>query len=335
MINRRTTKIMLALMAVVGLMMTAGPGHAEVGLDGEQVAKPVFTVKVEPDKASIGTPVTITMDVAYPVGTRVYFPEQPVVEPFMFISKQNNASAVLGSQGGESHVIKVLPVRLGLATIKPMEVPWVAPDGTARVSMTPEVKIDVQTTIGDDLDVGFKPAGSPLPVRVRNWLLIWTLVGLAIAAVTALIAIAAYRAYRAYKEAHRPPPPPRPPREIAMERLDALEAKGLVEKGESKELALEVSEIIRDFLGGTFGFSGTDMTSWEVLRLLDGVDMGRLTLVELEDYLGLCDLVKFAKFQPSPEESNGLIRRAREIVAHVPERTSDRATSQTGGENAV
>ena len=75
--------------------------------------------------------------------------------------------------------------------------------------------------------------------------------------------------------------------------------------------------MLREFLGATYGFAGVDLTSWEVLRALEGQDLRRLARPELEDFLSLCDLIKFAKHVPSVEEAGCLTRRAREAVARV------------------
>lgn len=276
-----------------------------------------FQVNIEPTSLSVGRRFVVSFTVTYPTGTQAYFPEPPDVSPLVLVAQDRETSPIAGSAGGEVHRLTLLPVRVGTSVLKPIEVPYVDVDGEAGISRTPEVRIQVGSTLGDETNPELAPAGEPVPVRVPNTLLIWALFGLAVAAVAALGGIIAYRAWRRWQDAHRPPPPPRPPLEVALERLALIESRGLAISGEFKELALEVSEVVREFLGGCMGFSGVDMTTYEVMLAVSGKDLGRLTPPELEDFLGFCDLVKFARFVPTPEEAQGLVPRARDLVGRV------------------
>jgi hypothetical protein len=83
------------------------------------------------------------------------------------------------------------------------------------------------------------------------------------------------------------------------------------------ELALGVSEIIREFLGQRLGFNGVEATTYEVMRNITGKSIGTMTPERIEDLLSLCDLIKFAKFQPSQQEGMQLIPRSRDLVYGV------------------
>jgi hypothetical protein len=297
--------------------MIAGPkpasGDAPV-LEKEDVS---FRVDIEPASLAVGKRFTVTFAASFPVGTRLYFPETPSTKPFIMVSHASDAPAVTGESRAESHRLTLLPVRVGTAVLAPIEVPYVTASGEARVARTPEVRIQVASTLGDVADPQPAPAGEPVAVRVPDTLLVWGLSSAGVAILAALAGILAYRRFRAWRDARRPPPPPRPAHEIAYERLAAIEAMGLVEAGDFKQLALLVSEVVREFLGARLGFAGVDLTTYEVLRAIEGKEIGRLTPVELDDYLGLCDLVKFAKLVPTADEGRGLLRRAREAVDRV------------------
>ena len=307
--------VFVALCAWIPGIALADPPAARV-IQKEDVT---FAIDIDPTTLAVGKRFTVKLTATFPEGTRLYFPEAPVVKPFLLVSHQHDAQAVAGVGTSESHSLTMLPVRVGTSVLAPMEVPYVTATGEARIAHTPEVRIQVGSTLGDETDPQPAPAGTPMPVRVRNTPLIWGLSSLGVALAAALIAILAYRRWRTWREAHRPPPPPRPAHEVALERLAQIEAMGLVDAGDFKQLALLVTEVVREFLGGRFGFSGVDLTTWEVLGLLAGRDLGRMTTVELEDYLGFCDLVKFAKFQPTADEGRGLLRRAYEVVSRVME----------------
>jgi hypothetical protein len=317
-----------ALAAIAGLLLLAGlPALAETdGQGARQDPQPTevlddtdirFDVDVSPRDPMLGQPFKVTVSLAYPEGTRVYFPEAPQVRPFTLVRHDRTGSGVIGSGTGETHVLTLLPTRPGTASLAPIEVPFVDPAGKARISMTPEIRLPVTTSLGNETDPQLADAGEPVPVRVTNTPLIWVMSSLAVALIAALLGILGYRFWRRWREAGKPPPPPRPAHEVALERLDDLDARDLAGTGDFGELAQAVSEIIREFLGAHFGFAGVDLTTWEVIRECSGRDLGRLTIVELEDFLSLCDLIKFAKFRPTDSEARSLTRRGREVVEGV------------------
>jgi hypothetical protein len=308
------------------------PAAAAAGSLAPEAQDVTFRVDLSPTTVTVGEPLKVTFELAYAAGTRVYFPDPPPVKPFVLVSHGRDATATLGTGSGEKHVLTVLPVRPGTSVLAPIEVPYVTATGEARVAKTPELRIQAGSSLGDEADPQLAPAGVPVPVRVPNLLLIWGLSALGVALVAAALGILGYRRLRAWRESRRPPPPPRPAHRVALEKLAALEAAGLVEEGRYGELAVGVSEAVREFLGARYGFAGVDLTTWEVLRLLEGRELGRLTAVELEDFLSLCDLIKFAKFQPGVEDARSLIRRARDAVERVMEGTVPEAGAPAGSE---
>lgn len=278
---------------------------------------PAIRVDIAPTNVVVGRRVTVTFQVESPPGTRVYFPETPPAAPFRLLAHDREVPHVAGSGEVEVHRLTLLPVRVGTSVLSPIEVPYVTPDGEPRVVTTPEVRIQVAGTLGNEAAPEPAPAGEPVPVAVPNTVLIWTLAGLGIALVAALAGALTYRAWRRWREAHRPPPPPRPPLEVALERLAALDAEGLIAREEYQNLALQVSEIMKAFLGGTYDFPGTDLTTYEVMSALRDRPLGRVSPPELEDFFGFCDLVKFAKWRPTPDEAAGLVPRARGLVERI------------------
>jgi len=303
------------------------PGQAAAGQTAagkpatEEPAPEEVRVAVEAPtgKVPIGVPFEVRYRLEYPVGSRVFFPEKPEVAPLVLVEARHQVSSVLGVSGSEEHLLRLLPVRRGTGRVPSIEIPWVAASGEARTARTPEVTVEVASSLQDTEAPELTPAGTPVAVRVPNLPLLIAAGALAVALLAAVAAIWGWRRYQAWKEAHRPPPPPRPAHEVALEKLTALEARGLVEAGEYQALALGVSEVLREFLGALHGFQGVDLTTWEVLRALEGRDLGRITRMELEDFLSFCDLVKFAKYRPAPAEAQGMVPRARDIVMRAME----------------
>ncbi len=108
--------------------------------------------------------------------------------------------------------------------------------------------------------------------------------------------------------------PPRPAHEIAFEALARLEASDLLARGEVKAFYIEVSEIIRRYVEGRYGFVALEMTTEELLDALKraGVDTEIHELFRV--FLDRCDLVKFAKYEPRAESHPEILALARQIV---------------------
>jgi hypothetical protein len=113
-----------------------------------------------------------------------------------------------------------------------------------------------------------------------------------------------------------PPPPPRPPWEIAVSRLAELRRKKqrMIEEGKAAQFVDEVSDVVREYLGGLFGFDGLETTTDEMLGLLRARSAKVGLLQEVGAYLRRCDLVKFAKVEPDQDEADLVFAKAQDIV---------------------
>ena len=289
---------------------------ASLGL-GQQDEPVRFSIDVQPKEVFIGNQISVTFSLTYPSGTKVYFPSDPDVRPFVLVRHDKDVPHVAGQATNERHTLVLLPVRLGVLTLKPIEVPYVLPDGQARVAKTPELSIEVKGMLGDETEFKLAPPGDFVEVHVLNTPLVYGLIAVLSAIVATVLGIAGYRWWRRWKEAHKPPPPPRPPIEIALERLLKLEQMNLDPKVSYKEIALQVSDIVREFLGATYGFPGVDLTTYEVMQALKGKSLGNVPHLEVEDFLSGCDLIKFAKYVPTLDETNSIIPRARNLLNRI------------------
>jgi len=108
--------------------------------------------------------------------------------------------------------------------------------------------------------------------------------------------------------------PQRPPHEIAIMELRRLEEKKLWQKGFVKQYYSEVTEIIRRYIEGRFGVMALEMTTEEVMHNVKQTAMSSEVQETLSKFLNDADLVKFAKYQPAPEENEAELQMAYDIV---------------------
>jgi len=108
--------------------------------------------------------------------------------------------------------------------------------------------------------------------------------------------------------------PVRPAHEVALEALAALEAQGLPAQGRFKLFHLELSEILRRYLGDRYGMLALDMTTSELLEALARRPTDGLSLSELYWVCSQGDLAKFAKGEPSADDCKQALTLVRQNV---------------------
>jgi hypothetical protein len=110
---------------------------------------------------------------------------------------------------------------------------------------------------------------------------------------------------RVYKSAHA----------IAFERLKAIAAENLVEQGRIKEFYEKLSTCLRHYIENRFQLRAPEQTTEEFLEQLKTSDALRLEhKQQLQKFLEHSDLVKFARYEPNPEQINESLTMAEEFV---------------------
>jgi hypothetical protein len=105
------------------------------------------------------------------------------------------------------------------------------------------------------------------------------------------------------------------PSEAAMRELDKIQALGLVERGLVREFYTLASEAVRRYLERQFGVLAMESPTSYALEALLGRGLAGEAYRLVEDVLGECDLVKFAKHMPGGSTVNSLIERSKTIVS--------------------
>jgi len=161
-----------------------------------------------------------------------------------------------------------------------------------------------------------KPRANPAPrQQLEEWVLAKQLaIGAAAGAV--LVGLLAWLAVWWLKRPRPvpPPPPPRPPWEVAFEELFAVRHAGLAREARFAEHYDRVSDAVRKYLGGRYGFDGLETTTREMTSILKRVEPPVVELTLMLQFLDECDLVKFARFTPSDEDCTRILDQGEHIV---------------------
>lgn len=159
--------------------------------------------------------------------------------------------------------------------------------------------IDIDTTQFQIADI--KPIYDP----PFNWKGFWLIVLYVLIAI--LVAFAIYWIVRKYILNGKNKPtqnnePEIPAHIKALEMLDAIKNEKRWERGEAKLYYTEVTDVIRIYIGKRYNLNAMESTSDEILTMLKTLEIKRDVLSSLKTLLNLSDLVKFAKWQPMPDD---------------------------------
>jgi hypothetical protein len=209
-----------------------------------------------------------------------------------------------------------------------------ANDPNAKHELASEpIAVEVTSLLGDqraNLVIEDIEGVVEMPKAVHRWWL-WALVALGVAAIPAMWLLLRSRRTKELVRIFRPA------HEVAYARLRALVAENLVEQGKIKEFYERVSGILRHYIEDRFDLHAPERTTEEFLaelRFTETLASGDKKV--LEEFLTHCDLVKFAKHDPTTDQ----VQRTFDLVKDFIERTrSDErkvdVTDKTGPAGAV
>jgi len=115
------------------------------------------------------------------------------------------------------------------------------------------------------------------------------------------------------KRKPKPALPPKLPSEIALEELERISVE--IETMNPYQFSIRVSDILRRYVTNQFALPVTRQTSVEFLTALarsSSFSANEKSL--LEDFLSRCDLIKFARYEATPADSQLLLEEATRFV---------------------
>lgn len=161
------------------------------------------------------------------------------------------------------------------------------------------------------------------PLSARPNFIRYALIG---AAILALLCGAGYFAARALKKrkesrlpGYEPPARKEPAHVAALRKLAEVEAADLPGKGEIKLYYIEISEIVRQYVGERFRIVTMERTTDEIMRDMRSANINREHAEMIRGFLMDSDMVKFAKRRPARDVCRDDIARARKIIESTTE----------------
>jgi hypothetical protein len=276
---------------------------------------PRVSLEVKPSSAATGDLVHVSLRADALEGDDVTLPEQSFA-PFELTNKRARVEPVKNGRQLFVFELDLLALDPGKHSLPGLELRVVTKDGFVGSAKSGPVAVEVKSLLGNEPNAQLKPETKPVVVMQDDYTLLYVLGGLAGAALVALLTWLVIRYLQRRQKPLPPPPPPRPPWEIAVERLAALRTRkqAMISDGRAAQFVDEVSDVVRAYLGGLFGFDGLETTTDEMLELLRTRNANAGLWQEVAAYLRRCDLVKFAKVEPDQDEADLVFAKAQDIV---------------------
>jgi hypothetical protein len=213
------------------------------------------------------------------------------------------------------------PFLSGEYVIPPMKVEFWKKDeadGQRHELETEAIKVNITSLLAEDLaNLEIHDIEGPVELpRVK----IASDPAFIIAIITLLILVSALIIWLLSRRRQAAPVVRMPAHEIAYRQLEQLIAENLPEKGQIKEFYQRISDILRHYIENRFGLHAPEQTTEEFLAAL-GADTtlapSHKTL--LKHFLQHCDLVKFAKHEPTAEDIQQTFNSCKNFIAETRE----------------
>jgi len=197
--------------------------------------------------------------------------------------------------------------------IPPVPVAFNMPDSTVKIMLSEAVPIKVLSLLenaGDSLDV--KPLKDQYEFE-RDMTRYYVFGGIGLFVILAAIVALLYWRHR--RRQRDVPDDLRDPWEIAFERLARLKERRFIEDGQFKVYYIELTELIREFMGRMYRVDVLEMTTEEFLAHFAAMDLSGATIEAIGEFLKHGDLVKFARFIPEPRRAEDDYLFAHDLIA--------------------
>lgn len=222
------------------------------------------------------------------------------VENFIVYDKKyKKTKSLFKKQIQHEFVFKLIPVKLGEVVInnltvlvKNLQLQQVTPVELQqiKIEVLPYPKPKKKNFDGEIIDI--KPQ-----VWIKNYL--WLAIVLLI--VLSIIGTVLYQYNKKYSPQIEQQNLTVDIKTLAMEKLDKLWQKNYISLGLIKEFYLELTEIIRWYIGEKYNVNALELTTEELFVALKKV-VDKKYNIELKSFLDNADLVKFAKYIPEEKQ---------------------------------
>ena len=321
MLRKSLFLLFLALICVLGLLPAgcrtsppAGHGAPAPTPVSEELASGELRVQLtlSSPQLSIADQLQLTLIATAPEDFAIDFPEftGSALGDFTLAAATEAPKALVGAQLSQGRTLTLAPFLPGEYTIPAMTVSAQDkqhPDHKATVTIPARIITVTSFLAKDEKDPQITDIYAPLsqPLPTLYYLL---------AAGAALLLFALLFYFRRRRRRQQPPPPPLPLHVAALAAIDRL----LQEQGTASDFArfyAGLTLILRHYIEARFGLKAPEQTTEEFLdSLRQSPAFSQEQKSLLRNFLGRCDLIKFARIIPDPQEAEAAIGLCRDFI---------------------
>jgi hypothetical protein len=285
-------------------------------------AQVTVDLKLKTDKATVGDQIPLTLSATVPRGSKVQFPVLPeAFSSLVVLNSQEKEVTPKGDQDYHELNATIAAYDTGNFQIPALPVKVFPPNDTSGTEyLTSAGNLFIASVLPDSGNPQIVDIRSQMNIPITLWEIIWK-----VAIILGIIGLG-YGIYRGYIWWKRrkgklpiPLPPPIPPHELAYRELMELQEQKLWQDGKLPLYYFKLSEIIRRYIEGRYGFPALEMATWDIKQVLPDYISKDELLQKIEIWMESADMVKFAKDLPSWEACE----QALEFAYHIVDETKE------------
>lgn len=283
---------------VLAMCMSGSSSAQNNEADNSLALSPIeIEVGVDIAEAHIGDLITYTLTITYDTSIQL-FPPPIGANMGAFDVKDYDIGEPEDIDGGRSRLtswFKLSTFTTGEYIIPPIPIGYTE-NGIEKAISSDIISIKIKSLLDENSDSAeIKPLRGPISYPISRMWLYLTIAGIIVA-----LAVSAYfylKRKRLLEEGEFVDL--RPPWEVAYERLARLENSNYLSREEFKTFYTELTETLREFLGKIFGEPTLDLTTEELLNLVQERSTPEEWDAKISTTLHQADLVKFARVVPA------------------------------------
>ena len=267
----------------------------------------------------VGDQVHLNLEISSPSDYKVFWPElNDTLISEIEILEKSPIDTIFSKDKNTTTLKQQLLITCfdsGYYALPPIHFDYNVPNDPIRHFVETDAILLQVSTIAVDTTQAIKDIRAPqtAPITFRE-ALPYILAGIAILIIAALLIYYLRKRKKEEPVFKAPAKPKLPPQQVAMTALDNLRLKKLWQSGQIKEYHTILTDIMRVYLDGKFNIAAMELTTDEIMVLLEKTQINGQAQKRLLQVFQLADMVKFAKMQPLPLEHDSSLNQAIDFV---------------------
>lgn len=328
---RRVLLIALVLTSTLARAQDLGGAEGATTASADPQAQPVppdpdaptVGASLDRSEAYVGDRLALTVTAIARVGQAVNLAQKLELGPVELLERDDSEAAGRDLGDGRRsfrYILYVAAYEVGPAEVPSLPLTYLDGRGDLRTVSTAPLQLNIKALVDESATTPDpQPARGPRTSMVEDRRVLrvaYALGGLVGFVILALVARRiARRMRRRTRAVAGPVVPVRPPGEVAIERLEAIRARGNFAVDGYRPFAFETAEVVRAYLGARYGFDSLELTTTELMSELQRfaphlAQPGS----EVVRFVEETDLIKFANTGSNEGDALALLDAARAIV---------------------